>query len=155
MRINRISLGVVLVALMIAAFAPFSPAQKAEPDPSVMSVKRLGQMVWADDPTGAKVVVLHGDPSKPGWYILLAKWEAHKMSHPHYHMNDRYITVLSGTWWVGSGTKFDPDHTLPMQPGTYVTHFAKKIHYDGAKDGDVILQIEGEGPATSIPAEQK
>jgi hypothetical protein len=29
--------------------------------------------------------------------------------HPHFHPNDRYIVVLQGNWWVGSGTKFDPD----------------------------------------------
>jgi hypothetical protein len=152
--ISRIAM---LATVLLAGSAPFASAQKPQPkiDTTVMSAKLLSQMVWADDPTGAKVVVLYGDPSKPGWYIILAKWEAHKMSHPHYHANDRYITVVSGTWWVGAGTKFDPDSTVPMPPGSFVTHFAKKIHYDGAKDGDVILQIVGEGPATSIPAEVK
>ena len=33
-----------------------------------------------------------------------------------------------------------------------ITHYGKEIHYDGAKDGDVILQIVGMGPATSTPA---
>jgi len=34
-------------------------------------------------------------------------------------------------------------------------HFGKQIHYDGAKDGDTVLEIVGEGPATATPAEQK
>jgi len=92
---------------------------------------------------------------KPGLYIVLVKWHAHNFSHPHYHPNDRYITVLSGTWWVGTGTKFDPDHTVPMPAGSYVTDFAKGIHYDGAKDGDAVIEIVGEGPATMTPAETK
>jgi hypothetical protein len=33
-----------------------------------------------------------------------------------------------------------------------VTHFAKEIHYDGAKDAEVWLLMAGEGPATSTPA---
>jgi hypothetical protein len=33
-----------------------------------------------------------------------------------------------------------------------VTHFAKEIQYDGAKDAEVWLLIAGEGPATSTPA---
>jgi hypothetical protein len=77
------------------------------------------------------------------------------MSRPHFHQNDRYIYVISGTWWVGTGTKYDPDSTVPMSPGTYVTHYAKGIHYDGAKDADCVIEIVGMGPATSTPAEVK
>jgi hypothetical protein len=77
------------------------------------------------------------------------------MSRPHYHPNDRFVTVLSGTWWVGTGPHYDPESTVPLPAGSFATHFAKGIHYDGAKDGDVVLEIVGEGPATQTPAEQK
>jgi hypothetical protein len=30
-----------------------------------------------------------------------------------------------------------------------------QIHYDGAREGDAVLEILGEGPATSTPAEAK
>ena len=66
----------------------------------------------------------------------------------------RFITVIQGTWWVGTGTKFDPDNTVPMPAGTFVTHFGKQVHWDGAKDEDAVLLIVGEGPATSTPAEE-
>jgi len=36
-----------------------------------------------------------------------------------------------------------------------VVHYGKQIHFDGAKDGDVILEVAGEGPATSTDAEEK
>ena len=52
-------------------------------------------------------------------------------------------------------TKYDPDNTVPMPAGTFVTHFGKQVHYDGAKDVDAVLLIVGEGPATSTPAEVK
>jgi hypothetical protein len=94
-----------------------------------------------------------GDPSKPGMYVVLTKWKAGNMSRPHFHPNDRFITVISGTWWVGSGPKFDPDNTVAMPAGTFVTHFGKQVHYDGAKEGDAILLIVGQGPATSTRAE--
>jgi hypothetical protein len=99
--------------------------------------------------------VLYGDPSNPGLYIVLVKWHAGHMSHPHFHPNDRFITVISGTWWVGTGTRFDPEATVPMPAGSFVTHFGKQVHYDGAKEGDTVLEIVGEGPATATPAEQK
>jgi hypothetical protein len=42
-----------------------------------------------------------------------------------------------------------------MPAGSFVTHFGKQVHYDGAKDRDTVLEIVGEGPATSTAAEQK
>ena len=98
---------------------------------------------------GLKSAVLLGDPSKPGLYIMLVKWTPGHMSHPHFHPHDRFITVLSGTWWVGTGSKFEPESTVPLPAGTFVTHFGKQIHYYGAKDVEAVLQVVGEGPATA------
>jgi hypothetical protein len=124
-------------------------------DPAAIAYKLPEQIQWKDDPIGAKMAVLQGDPSKPGLYVVLVKWTPHHMSHPHFHPNDRFITVISGTWWVGTGAKFDPESTVPLPAGTFVTHFGKQIHYDGAKDGEAVLEIVGEGPATATPAEIK
>jgi quercetin dioxygenase-like cupin family protein len=107
-------------------------------------------------PAGAQNAALVGDPNKKGLYVTMTKWPAgNHFSHPHFHPHDRFITVLSGTWWVGSGTKFDPDATVPMPAGTFVTHFGQQVHFDGAKTEDAVLLIVGEGPATATPAEVK
>lgn len=126
--------------------------QKTSLNPAALVYKLPSQIQWTDDPIGAKTAVLAGDPSKPGLYVMLVKWTPHHMSHPHWHPNDRFVTVLSGTWWVGTGTKFDPDNTVPMPAGTFVKHFARQVHYDGAKDQEAMLEIVGEGPATATPA---
>jgi redox-sensitive bicupin YhaK (pirin superfamily) len=97
-----------------------------------------------------------GDPSKPGFYAVMIKWLAgNHFSHPHFHPHDRFIAVLKGTWWVGSGSKFDPDGAVPMPAGTFVTHYGQQVHFDGAKDEDAILLIVGDGPETPTPAETK
>jgi hypothetical protein len=149
MIVKRIAAGLALAALCGVASA-------AELDPKAVIYKLPDQIEWktsANNP-GARQAVLQGDPSKPGLYVVLTKWLPGNMSRPHFHPNDRFITVIKGTWWVGSGPKFDPDSTVPMPAGTFVTHFGKGIHYDGAKDEETVLQIVGEGPATSTPAEQ-
>jgi len=139
-----------LIALMALSLGS---ARAVDLDSTAVGYKLPNQITWTGNPNVAETAVLHGDPTKPELYIVLVKWHPHNMSHPHYHPNDRYITVLSGTWWVGTGTKFDPDATVPMPAGSYVTDFAKGIHYDGAKDDEVVLEIVGEGPATTTPAE--
>ena len=132
-------------------------ARAAEIDPAAVAYKLPDQIPWKTSPTnpGVQSAIIHGDPSKPGLYVQLVKWLPGNMSHPHFHPNDRFITVLSGTWWVGTGTKFDPEATVPMPAGTVVTHFGKQVHYDGAKAEPAILEIVGEGPATATPAEVK
>jgi len=99
--------------------------------------------------------VLFGDPEKPGPYVMRLRWLPGNMSRPHYHANDRFVVVIEGTWWLGSGDKYDPESTVPVGPGTYVYHKAKEIHYDGAKKEPVVIQLSGMGPGTSIPAEKK
>jgi len=146
------------VAIVAAACVWIRPvrADLKPLNPAAINIKLPNQMNWKMNPeTGGGNVVLYGDPTKPGLYITLTKWTAHHMSRPHFHPNDRFITVISGTWWVGTGTKYDPDSTTPIPAGSFVTHYGKQIHYDGAKDGDVVLEILGEGPATSTPAEEK
>jgi hypothetical protein len=150
----------VIFSMFVAMVGPGRLAQTPAPsakdlDPKVLAYKVPDQIPWKDDPIGAKTAVLQGDPSKPGPYIMLIKWTPHHMSHPHWHPNDRFITVISGTWWVGTGAKFDPDKTVPFPTGSFVTHFGKQIHYDGAKDSEAVLEIVGQGPATATPAEVK
>jgi hypothetical protein len=145
----------VHVALVIGTFAWLGAVRAADPDPKVMSYKLPPDIKWTTNPSGNSEAVLYGDPSKPGLYIVLTKWSPNHMSRPHSHPNDRFITVISGTWWVGWGTKYDPATTFPVPAGSFVTHYGKQIHWDGAKDGEVILQIVGQGPATSTAADSK
>ena len=143
------------LALVISMSLSVNSLSAAELDPKAISIKLPDQIPWVANPSGSESAVLIGDPSKPGLYVVLNKWTAHHNSKPHSHPNDRYITVISGTWWVGTGDNYDPDSLKPVPAGSFVTHYGKEIHYDGAKDGDVILQIVGIGPATSTPTPTK
>ena len=128
-------------------------AHAGELNPAAISITLPKEIKWVENAaSGSRDAVLVGDPEKPGLYVELHQWLPHHMSHPHYHPNDRYITVISGTWWVGTGTNWNPDNTTPVPAGSYVRHVANEIHWDGAKDETVTLEIVGMGPATSIPA---
>ncbi len=133
------------------------PNSAAELNPAAVIYKLPDQIPWSPvDARGAQSAVVVGDPSKPGFYAIYNKWtKGNHFSRPHFHPNDRYIVVLKGTWWVGSGPKFDPANTTPMPEGSFVTHFGKQVHWDGAKDEDAVLLIMGEGPGTSTGAEEK
>ena len=139
-----------------AALAMLSgSATAAELNPAAVTYTLPDKIVWKPNVPGSEQAVLAGDPTKPGLYVYMIKWLPGNMSIPHFHPNDRFIMVLKGPWWVGTGTKVDPASMVPMPTGTFVTHYGKQVHYDGARDGEAIVLISGEGPATSTPAEQK
>jgi quercetin dioxygenase-like cupin family protein len=118
-------------------------------DPSAATIVLPNQIPWKDN-GGNRTANLAGDPNKPGIYVQMLTWKKGNFSRPHFHPNDRFIYVLDGTWWVATGNKFDPATlTVPMKAGSFVTHFAKGVHWDGAKDEDTTIVLIGEGPATN------
>jgi len=146
-----IAIGAAFSARMLAG----GTASAAELDPKAVIYELPDQIEWKGT-GGNRSAVLTGDPDKTGLYIVINKWlKGNNFSKPHFHPNDRFITVLQGTWWVGSGRKWDPNNSVPMRPGTFVTHFGKQVHWDGAKDEDAVILIVGEGPATSTRVEEE
>ena len=87
-------------------------------------------------------------------YVVRNRFSPNTFSPPHVHPETRYITVIKGTWWVGSGAKFDKEATTPLPAGSVVVHHANQIHWDGAKDEEVIVQIMGTGPSATIPVDE-
>lgn len=148
-----------VIAPAVSLAAMLSMGSAAELNPAAVVYKLPDQIPWGPvDARGAQNAVVVGDPEKPGFYMVYTKWtKGSHFSHPHFHPNDRYIVVLQGTWWVGSGPKFDPEHgSVAMPAGSFVTHYGKQVHWDGAKDEDTVLLIMGEGPATAtaVPEEK-
>lgn len=123
-------------------------------DPAIIGYRLPEQIPWGPvTGNGNQQAVLVGDPAKEGFYAVMNRWLPGNMSRPHHHPHDRFITVLKGTWWMGSGPRFDPDSTVPVTAGSFVTHYARGIHYDGAKAEPCELLIVGQGPGSSTPAE--
>ena len=125
-------------------------------DRSAVDFKTPADITWVRNAAGTnEQAVLFGDPSQPGPYVVRVKWFPGNMSRPHLHPNDRFFVVVSGTWWMGTGERFDPASMVPAPAGSYVIHYGGKVHYDGAKNEETIIQVWGMGPATSTPAEKK
>jgi quercetin dioxygenase-like cupin family protein len=135
----------------------FSFAVLADPPKEVMSITRPGDVTFKPSPIvpGAANSVISGDPRAAGQpYVVRNRFAPGTFSPPHFHPETRYITVLKGTWWVGSGPVFDQDKTFPVPAGSLVVHHANQIHWDGAKDEEVIVQIMGIGPSATIRVDE-
>lgn len=146
--------GLCAVAALLLT-APLASGQSAKPDANGFIAAQPEDLQPAD---GRTQVTILGDPSKPGIYVVRNTFAPGRGSRPHFHSQDRYVTVITGTWWVAlgdDGKTYDPAKMKPMKPGSFVLHPANGPHYDGARDEAVTVQIMGMGPVTTtqIPAD--
>jgi len=141
----------LVASLGAAALALSLQTAAVAADSETLTVVDVEHLQWKDYPglPGVQFVVVAGNPKEPGIYVIRAKFAPHTMSRPHWHPEARYVTVMKGTWWAGEGEKFDPDSTTPVPPGGFALHAPGKVHYDGAKDEEVIVQISGMGPSAT------
>ena len=142
-----------LLATLPAALVARSA--EAAPDPSMTIVKLPPELTWVKaegfPEKSVEQAPLWGRTSEAGLYYTLVRWHPGYMSAPHWYEADRYCVVVSGTWWVASGDKFDPENTVAAPAGTFVRRVARTPHYDGVKkDGSepALIAICGIGPIT-------
>lgn len=118
-------------------------------DRTMRDFKTPEQFEWKARPASAsQTVALFGDSTKPGLYIQLLKRGPDDWSQPHSHPNERFITVVAGTFKIGVGSKFDKDATVSLGPGSVVRDIANQMHFDGTGPEGATIQIMGMGPST-------
>jgi quercetin dioxygenase-like cupin family protein len=106
------------------------------------------QIKWEDAkalPPGAKMALLEGDPAKEGFIAFRIKLPAGYRIPPHWHPCPERVTVLSGTFKLGMGDKFDESAAKVMPAGSY-TSMPPKMHHFAMTEGETVLQLSTIGP---------
>jgi quercetin dioxygenase-like cupin family protein len=96
-------------------------------------------------PAGAQMAVLEGDPGGSGLFTVRLKMPNGYRIAPHTHPTDENVTVISGTFRVGMGDKFDTKGMMTLHAGGFVTAPQKMAHYAMAT-GETIVQVHAIGP---------
>lgn len=96
-------------------------------------------------PAGAHFAVLEGDPTKEGPFTMRLRLPDGFRIPPHRHPAWERVTVISGTFHLGVGEKFDASLTQPMLAGTFGYWPPGMKHFAWA-GGETILQLHGTGP---------
>ncbi len=94
---------------------------------------------------GAKVAVLEGNPAEAGVFTMRIKMPDGFRISPHWHPNVERVTVLSGTFKLGSGETFDANNTQALLPGSYTAMPPKMRHY-AVTEGETMIQLTSVGP---------
>ena len=101
---------------------------------------------------GIRTTVLEGDPTKPGLYTIRLSVPAKTRIKAHSHRDDRSATVVSGTWYLGYGDRFDAKALKALPPGSFYTEPPGLLHFAQTSDEPVVLHITGYGPTDTIYA---
>lgn len=108
------------------------------------------ELVWKPGRVpGHEIAALIGDSSKPGPYVERVKFPANSTSQAHSHPESRMYTVISGTWYVGYGDKFDAAKLKTLPAGSFYTEPANVSHFSQIKGDGVVVQIVGNGPTAT------
>jgi quercetin dioxygenase-like cupin family protein len=94
---------------------------------------------------GRERAQLFGDSSQGGAWVDRVRIPAGKYVLAHTHPQDEPVTVIEGTWYLGEGTKFDSTKLIGYPAGSFIVIPAGVPHFVAAKDGTVIVQLNGNG----------
>jgi quercetin dioxygenase-like cupin family protein len=138
MRWIRLAPIVVVVAVL--------PAQAQQPEPH--GVLMPGGLKWVEPAVlpGAKLAVLQGDPGKEGLFVYRFKFPANFKVPPHFHKAGENVTVLSGTFFVGLGEKFDQGSGKELPVGGFIAIPPRHPHFAWAGSQETVVQVHGVGP---------
>ena len=109
---------------------------------------------WRPVGTGTLLAVLDGAPDKEGVpFVIRLKLAGGTRVPPHWHPTDEHLTVISGTFYMGTGEKFDEATATALTTGTYAM-MPKEVRHFGWTGVETVVQIHGVGPFKTYFVEQ-
>jgi quercetin dioxygenase-like cupin family protein len=97
-------------------------------------------------PPSARLAIVVGQPVQAGPYTIRVKVPKGVKLMPHRHPEDRVYTVISGTFYIGLGDRFDAEKLKAYAPGSVIILPGNTSHFHWAKSGEYITQVTAIGP---------
>ena len=142
-------LGVVFSTLLVNEVSKAQdthPGQRLTP-PEIDAVAPTGAGAGTSGVNGIQTRVLKGDPNKPGLYTIQLTVPPNTQIEAHAHPDDRVATVISGTWYIGYGSRFGENDLKALPPGSFYTEPPGVAHFARTANRPVVVQIAGYGPS--------
>lgn len=144
LRIAKLLAATAVLGLAISATAADIPKEAVKFTPDELQWKP-GRVT-----PGPEVAFVLGNDSKPGPYVFRVKFPPKFKLEAHGHPDDRRYTILSGTWYIGWGEKFDETKLIALPAGSFYTEPANIPHFVATKDEGAMIEISGTGPSGQI-----
>jgi quercetin dioxygenase-like cupin family protein len=105
---------------------------------------------WTDVPSlppGAKLSVIEGPLNEAKPFTMRLRFPANYQIPAHSHTAIEHVTVISGTFNMGTGDKLDTKATRALGPGSVAIMQPGTRHFAWTKD-ETVIQVHGVGPWT-------
>jgi anti-sigma factor ChrR (cupin superfamily) len=106
------------------------------------------ELKWSDVPSlpaGAKIAVIEGPLNEAVPLTFRLKFPANYDIAAHWHPGIEHVTVISGTFNMGTGDKLDRSRTTALSAGGFAVMQPKTNHY-GWTQQETVVQVHGVGP---------
>lgn len=136
----------IVIVVALIGIAAIALGQGSAPDHGFFG---LTDIKWVDGPPslpkGAKVVLLEGNPAQEGPFTMRLQLPDGFSIPPHSHPAVEHVTVISGTFNLGMGEKFDTSAGRALPAGSFAFMPPGMKHFAWAK-GETVVQLHGIGP---------
>ena len=114
--------------------------------PETHNIVHIRDLKWIPIMKGCDLAVVSGNPDAEGKpFVLQIRCTDGTVIPAHWHPTDEYLTVLSGTFLIGMGDKFDKSKLQPMNVGDFIVTPHEMRHFAMVK-GENSVQVHGVGP---------
>jgi len=142
-RASGLAIGLLATGVLVALAAPASIAAEDH------GVVRAGEVEWSPGPAslppGAEAAVLYGDPGTEGLFALRLKLPPDYRLPAHTHPKPEIVTVVSGTFHLGTGDEAKRDDTQALEAGSFFAFAPGMAHYAHTEE-ETVIQLNSTGP---------
>ena len=135
------------LALVLGTGATFAaPDQQAK---GQQVIETPADLKWQSGPPslppGSEFVIVEGDPSKEAYFAFRLRLPDGYRIPPHWHPVFERVTVISGTFHLGHGDKYDAAKMEALPAGSYFAMPPQSRHFARA-EGQTVVQLNSIGP---------
>lgn len=137
-----------LAAISVFLTMTWLSAPAASADTGAHAMVTPAQLQWKDVPSlpaGAKLAVIEGPLNEAVPFTFRLKLPANYRIAGHWHPAIEHVTVISGTFHMGTGDRLDVSKTKPLGPGSVAIMQPRTRHYAWNEE-ETIIQVHGVGP---------
>lgn len=149
MRKPQPSITTLILTASLLALGPRVVGQTDHDSSGEPTLFTPARMSWRDGPAslprGAQFAVLEGDPTREGPFTMRLKLPNGYRIPPHTHPKTERLTVISGTFRLGMGEKFDAKALRTIPAGSYGFWPTGMKHFVQV-EGETVVQLHGMGP---------
>jgi quercetin dioxygenase-like cupin family protein len=134
----------LMIAAVTATVAPV-PVQATETHRMVTATEIPWRPGPASLPPGAQMSMLYGDAGKEGLFAMRLKLPPGYAIPPHNHPRPEIVTVISGTFHLGTGETADRARTKALPAGSFFAFEPGMTHFVFT-DEETVVQLNSTGP---------